>query len=521
MSQFTPRNGKANYIKPRGKSYYYRRPIPEQFRPFFGGKTEWNIKLEAKTDAGRRAEAGALAHQHNKMMSIEDFDSVATAAQNEVDDTVNLKLDFSPENLPVNKQMPPFEFYRDGKIVRTYKIAGSNDPHFLKQAEDEGFFAMTGPEFVKQIKLMKLRQSSKSAEGSDERELAGYRLSRARRELDELAPSKGETLRTILPKMHQQNQPRQSTKDAHKRTVEEFIALHGDLPLVSISKRHISEYVEHLGTVRIRNQPLAPTTVKQRLEKLVAILQFATIIDAVPYNVGKTVKAPKDTRPQGDQTYKPFSKPEVRKLIEVATNVWTTRRYQARRTQMSRMTDSITALHMLVWTGARPEEICQLRLDDVDLDRMGLVITNESDDLEALDRKLKNEESVRGVPIHQALLPRLRDHIDHVRQVSNSGLLFPSFEPLTEKGRYATPIGADWSKHFREHITADPQKVLYSLRHSWAGESVRIGMSETMRNAIMGHKSDSKSSSAKRYRFHFEDLANQLEWVNKMDCIGD
>lgn len=303
--------------------------------------------------------------------------------------------------------------------------------------------------------------------------------------------------------------------------IKEFIELHGNLPLVSITKRHVSEYVAHLGTIRLRNKPLAPTTVKQRVDKLVAILQFATTVDAVPYNVGKTVKAPKDTRPQGDQTYKPFSKPEVRKLIEVATNVWTTRRYQTHKTQMSRMSDSITALHMLVWTGARPEEICQLRLEDVDLVRMGLVITNESDDIEAFDRKLKNEESVRGVPIHRTLLPRLSEHIDRVHQVSNSGLLFPSFEPQTEKGRYATPLGADWSKHFRERITADPQKVVYSLRHSWAGESVRVGMSETMRNAIMGHKSDSKSSSAKRYRFHFEDLENQLAWINKMDCVGD
>jgi integrase len=520
MSQFAPRSGNANYIKRRGKSYYYRRVIPVKFRSFFEGKTEWNIKLEAATDAGRKAEAGTLAHKHNKMMTIENFDDIVTSEHNPVDDTLSVKLDFSPENLPVNKQVPPFEFYRNGKLVKAYKIAGSNDPDFLKQAEAEGYFAMTGPEFWQQTKFSKLRQSFKSAEERDDKELARFRLRKAQLKLDKLAPPKGDTLRTILPKMHQQYQPRQSTKDGHKRAIEEFIALHGDLPVASITKRHVSEYLEFLGTIRFRNQPLAPTTVKQRLDKLVAILQFATTVDAVDYNVGKSIKAPKDTRPQGDQTYKPFSKPEVRKLIDLATNAWTKRRYQSHRTQMSRMTDSITALHMLVWTGARPEEVCQLRLDDVDLDRMGIMITNETDELEASDRKLKNEESVRGVPIHNTLLPRLSEHMEQVLQVSNSGLLFPSFEPMSEKGRYATPIGADWSKHFRAQITADPQKVLYSLRHSWAGESVRVGMSETMRNAIMGHKSDSKSSSAKRYRFHFEDLDNQLEWVNKMDCIG-
>ena len=74
MSQFTPRSGKTNYIKPRGKHFYYRRSIPLEFRPLVDGKTEWNIKLEAATETGRRAEAGALAHQHNRMMigSCED-----------------------------------------------------------------------------------------------------------------------------------------------------------------------------------------------------------------------------------------------------------------------------------------------------------------------------------------------------------------------------------------------------------------------------------------------------------------
>jgi hypothetical protein len=71
MSEFTPRSGKANYIKSRGKHFYYRRTIPKEFRSFFGDMTEWNIKLEAATEAGRRAEAGALAHQHNNMMMFD------------------------------------------------------------------------------------------------------------------------------------------------------------------------------------------------------------------------------------------------------------------------------------------------------------------------------------------------------------------------------------------------------------------------------------------------------------------
>lgn len=163
MSKFTPRRGKANYIKPRGKHFYYHRSIPSEFRPMFGGKIEWNIKLGAATEAGRKAEAGALAHQHNRMM-IGSFEDAAVVEQSQVDDKLSVKLDFSPESLPINKQKPPFAFYRDGKIVKTYKVAGSNDPEFLKQAEAEGYLVMTGSEWMQQIKLKQILQPLGQAE---------------------------------------------------------------------------------------------------------------------------------------------------------------------------------------------------------------------------------------------------------------------------------------------------------------------------------------------------------------------
>jgi site-specific recombinase XerD len=117
--------------------------------------------------------------------------------------------------------------------------------------------------------------------------------------------------------------------------------LHGNLPLVSITKQHLSDYVAHLGKVRIKDQPLAPSTVKQRLEKLSAILEFAMTADAVPHNVGKTVKAPKDTRSQGDQVYKPFTKPEVCKLVDVATDIC--KRFQACLSKCHGMSSSMRA----------------------------------------------------------------------------------------------------------------------------------------------------------------------------------
>jgi len=93
----------------------------------FDDKTEWNIRLEGKTDVERRVEAGALAHQHNRMM-LGSFEDMAQLEECKIDDTWNLKLDWSPENSLIGVNAPLFEVYRDGKLTRTYKISGDPAP---------------------------------------------------------------------------------------------------------------------------------------------------------------------------------------------------------------------------------------------------------------------------------------------------------------------------------------------------------------------------------------------------------
>ena len=79
----------------------------------FGGKSEWNIKLEGATDASRRAEAAALAHQHNKALMYNVIEEVKVT---ETDDLA-MRIDWTPMT------SKPFKFRRDGKVVETFKVA--------------------------------------------------------------------------------------------------------------------------------------------------------------------------------------------------------------------------------------------------------------------------------------------------------------------------------------------------------------------------------------------------------------
>jgi hypothetical protein len=64
MPEFRPR--RATYIKERNGQFFYRRAIPVASRAQFGGLTEWNIRLEGRTQSERVSEAHAYAHRHNQ-----------------------------------------------------------------------------------------------------------------------------------------------------------------------------------------------------------------------------------------------------------------------------------------------------------------------------------------------------------------------------------------------------------------------------------------------------------------------
>lgn len=255
MTGFKPRRGKRDYIKPRGNSFFFRRTIPSDFQEFFG-KTEWTEKLFGRTEAERRAEALAWADKHNKAMAL-DIESVAQAMPNPIDGTLSFRVDLSPEMLPANRRVPPFEFYRDGKVVRTYKIAASTDPDFIEKARVDGYFSTSFKEMSKQGVFGRARLGIKRAETNEGKELAQLKTKMVARELDELAKHDGHTLNSILPKMHETTQPRESTREGHRRLVREFNQLHGSMALTAITRSHVAAYVEHLATKTIKGKPMA------------------------------------------------------------------------------------------------------------------------------------------------------------------------------------------------------------------------------------------------------------------------
>jgi hypothetical protein len=270
MTEFRPRMG--SYIKKRNGKFYYRRAIPKQFRHLNNGKTEWNILLDGKTVSDRVSEAHAYAHQHNR--EIEFGIGVRMLPKIEISETPDgpdesIRLDFAKMPLPDGRVPPPFKAYRDGKVVEIHKIAYSRDPDFLREAERDGFFPMSYDEGHAQLELYWLVHGAKTAKNADRKEIAELKAEKVRAKIDGLTVQRGETILSTLPKWHRREEPRHTTKAAHKRRVQEFVNLHGNMPLASITKRHVVEFVEHIQKLRHRGKPMAATSISNYLARII------------------------------------------------------------------------------------------------------------------------------------------------------------------------------------------------------------------------------------------------------------
>ncbi|MEP3686375.1 MAG: tyrosine-type recombinase/integrase [Sulfitobacter dubius] len=503
----------------KGGRPYYRRVIPKKYRGLYDDKTVWLIPLEGRGDAALEAEAAAHAHRHNEEISDhEDLDPTALADFIEV---VRAEKENPEAFTPPNGGSP--KFWKDGKAY-VGAWAASNDPAYRRRKADEGDLAMSEGEALARLKLAETYTTPPA-----DPELAELRAFKAEKELEAATAKNGETVISILPRWREREKQAPTTWKKHVQYVREFSDLHAkgsELYLSEVTKKQVQAYVEYAQTLTYRGAPLSPTSVAKRLDSVRALLSFAASVDEIDHNPATGVKAPKDSRPKTSRSWKSFEPEEIKKLVRVSTDLWNKRRNSK---QPGRKEDLATALQCLIWTGARPEEICQLRREDIDLPTGAVHITNDETGDDARARLTKNDSSIRTVPIHSRLLPVLSEHLRR----HNSPLLFPSFAPeptpaelkeeertgmLEIKGRYARPLSREWTDNLRELIAPDePRKVLYSLRHSWAAESRRTGMPEHVRNALMGHADDNRHAS--RYGGDAEWLEVKREHVERMACV--
>ena len=170
-----------------------------------------------------------------------------------------------------------------------------------------------------------------------------------------------------------------------------------------------------------------------------------------------------------------------------------------------------------LFTGARSNEICQLRLDDIKCSENDGQIIYYIDINQEEDKELKTEASIRPVPIHKMLCEL--GFLDYVQKLRKKGEvhLFPEINP--KDGVYNRALSRWYGETYRPNcgvlsIRPDRRKVFHSFRHTLVQHLYDVQKYELAKiGEVVGHTHKTITGGYT----HKLSLSTRAEMINSVD----
>jgi len=151
-----------------------------------------------------------------------------------------------------------------------------------------------------------------------------------------------------------------------------------------------------------------------------------------------------------------------------------------------------------LYSGMRLAEICQLHIEDIiKVDDCWCFDIND-----AGNKQLKNDASVRVIPVHPKLIEL--GFIRYFEAMRDTGQprLWMNLSYIRLHG-YTNSFGKWYQRYNREHVTDDPKKVFHSMRHLVTDTLKQAGVLESVIAELVGHTNEGSETMGrygKRYR---------------------
>ncbi|WP_191057897.1 tyrosine-type recombinase/integrase [Geminicoccus harenae] len=183
------------------------------------------------------------------------------------------------------------------------------------------------------------------------------------------------------------------------------------------------------------------------------------------------------------------------------------------------LTDTLRPLVLIaMYTGARIEEIAQLRAQDVQKDG----ITGHS---YLHIRKSKTEAGIRDVPVHSILRPLIISLVEEARGATAEGWLFPTLKPggagREKRSHYASKA---FGMMTREKLKlTDERKVFHSFRANAITALQRAGINGQTIGQLVGHANGSVTFGVYSDGLLVQQLSEALEKVtygSRVDALA-
>lgn len=300
----------------------------------------------------------------------------------------------------------------------------------------------------------------------------------------------------------------QKTIDTYRGVVERYVELFGDVPVGQISRANVIDFRAKLAELpakgkgirglsasvliakaRAEELPLiSAPTIRNNLKALSAVLGHGVSLGFMSENpvaasgAGKGAAKAATRHASAHRRRKDYSREELCAIFSSA--IYSAEGWSAPRANFGKAWYWVPLL--LYYTGARREELAQLRVADVMREReMYYLSLLEAEDDSDGDRGVKNDASRRRIPLHPGLISR--GFLDYVAGLPKEGQLFPLLK-ANNAGYYGANFGKRW-KHYLDtevglQASADPA---HGFRHTFKTLCREAGIPEDVMDAITGH----------------------------------
>lgn len=181
---------------------------------------------------------------------------------------------------------------------------------------------------------------------------------------------------------------------------------------------------------------------------------------------------------------------------------------------------------LMLFSGARPNELCQLHVSDVKKTNAGTWYMDISEDVDEEEdgdkpKSLKTETSRRRIPIHAQLIALgFLKFVEERRKAAppNDQRLFREFKPNKHGNLAWYPAKRFREKYIPDEIQLGPRQTFYSLRHNFRDALRRCKAPSDVLLAVAGWSQGGANVSD-----HYGDPGNPdltIGWVNEVTYPG-
>lgn len=435
----------ANYLcQNRYGTYYFRCVIPFAYRKYFKNKRE--IRYSLKTDSKKVALPKSRLY---RVWLDRTFEDLATMHDDEEVIRTGLmthwgmfgdktEIDHGDDK---DKEFEHVEKLKDKDFDRAIKLG-------LK------------PEEI--IKLQAATKTNTQASISSE--------------INKTSPTWDEFSKQFLSRKLAAEHIRQGTMDEYQTSYKRFSDFaRGDRSLIEFDVEQLSDFYDSMSGLSINTR-------NKHLERITSVFNWAVVNKKINFNpVDGVMKLKDDTRDKDKRDM--FEMEDLKMIFEsdfYIKNLWRKRPLKVR------IPYTFWMFPLAALTGARLAELALIETANiyVDAEIPYLDLQNEYDPEtgELIDRKLKNDNSIRQVPISDTLIEM--GFLDFVR-ASRKKYLFPDIlEKDTTSDAAQKVLGARLKKL---DVWVKNRKSFHSFRHSFANIAVDNGVDEVALGTVTGH----------------------------------